>query len=198
MLIAVADLDAAAELFATRHGLTSIEGGRHPGWGTANRIVPLGDSYLELVAVVDAGEAPTSVFGRWVAAGASAEGTPLGWVVRTDELDATAGRLGLTIGTGSRRTPSGELVEWRSAGIEQAAAEPVLPFFIEWAPGTRLPGSAGGDTRLSKLCLTGDGDRLRAWLGRHSLPIGVQPGPPAVRQIVLRSRAEELVLGEPA
>jgi hypothetical protein len=40
-----------------RYGLASIEGGRHPGWGTANRIIPLGDAYIELVTVVDDEEA---------------------------------------------------------------------------------------------------------------------------------------------
>ena len=51
VLIAVADLAAAAREIEARHGLASIDGGRHPAWGTANRIVPLGDSYLELVAL---------------------------------------------------------------------------------------------------------------------------------------------------
>src|SRR4051794_22384701 len=68
VLIAVTDLDAAGREFQSRYGLVSIAGGRHPGWGTANRIVPLGDTYLELVAAVDAAEAAGSPFGRWVAA----------------------------------------------------------------------------------------------------------------------------------
>jgi hypothetical protein len=50
ILIAVADLAAAGHEIEERHGLASIEGGRHPGWGTANRIVPLGDAYNVLVA----------------------------------------------------------------------------------------------------------------------------------------------------
>lgn len=69
VLVAVPDLNAAGREIEVRHGLSSIEGGRHPAWGTANRIVPLGDSYLELVAVVDAAMAAESVFGRWVMSG---------------------------------------------------------------------------------------------------------------------------------
>ena len=53
VLIAVDVLDEAGRWIEERHGLTSIQGGRHTGWGTANRIVPLGGSYLELIAVVD-------------------------------------------------------------------------------------------------------------------------------------------------
>src|SRR5437764_15398189 len=53
----VEDLDRAAAGVRERHGLASVPGGRHPGWGTANRIIPLGPSYLELLAVADAAEA---------------------------------------------------------------------------------------------------------------------------------------------
>jgi len=60
VLIAVADLSTAAQEMAKRDGLTSVEGGRRTGWGTANGIVPLGKTYLELVAVVDAAEARRS------------------------------------------------------------------------------------------------------------------------------------------
>ena len=52
-----------------RHGLGSVPGGRHHGWGTANSIVPLGPAYVELVAVVDEAEAQASDVGRRVAAG---------------------------------------------------------------------------------------------------------------------------------
>ena len=90
VLIAAADLDAAGREFEARYGLSSVAGGRHPGWGTANRIVPLGDTYLELVAAVEPDEAAGSLFGRWVAA--AKIGRPLGWAVRTRKLDVIAGR----------------------------------------------------------------------------------------------------------
>jgi Glyoxalase-like domain len=134
-LIAVADLAAAARELEARHGLTSVEGGRHPGYGTANRIVPLGDSYLELVTVADESEAARSPFGSWVARVQSVRGRPLGWAVRTHGLDAVARRLELTIRVGSRTTRSGAVLRWRLAGLERAAAEPSLPIVIEWAQG---------------------------------------------------------------
>src|SRR5687768_15600144 len=43
VLVAVTDLAAAARTIEAEYGLMAEEGGRHPGWGTANRIVPLGD-----------------------------------------------------------------------------------------------------------------------------------------------------------
>jgi hypothetical protein len=140
-LIAVDDLAAAARDLETRHGLTSAEGGRHPGWGTANCTVPFGEIYLELVAVVDEAEAVKSAFGRWVAAGDG----PLGWAVRTRDVEGDAQRFGLRVTAGSRHAPTSELLGWRTAGIEEAAADPSLhssssgesrlPFPAEW----RLP-----------------------------------------------------------
>jgi Glyoxalase-like domain len=186
VLIAVDDLAAAdAELRAT-HGVASVEGGRHPGWGTANRIVPLGDSYLELVAVVDAAEAAGDPFGRWVAESRGA----FAWAVRTDDLEAAARRLGLEVGAGSRARPDGSTLRWRSAGVDRAAAEPLLPFLIQWDPGTVLPGQAPiehprGTAALQEVRLRGDASRLAEWLGPHDLPVTVMPGEPGVEGFVL-------------
>jgi Glyoxalase-like domain len=195
----VSDLAAAAREIEARHGLASIEGGRHPGWGTANRIVPLGETYLELVAVVDESEAAQSAFGRWVARMHPKLAEPLGWAVRTHQLDDVAQRLGLTVDAGSRAGRDGRLVRWRLAGIEQAAAEPSLPFFIEWEHGTSLPGRApathrAGAVQIAELQLDGDVDRVTAWLGGHRLPVTVRPGAPAVARILLTGAAGEIAL----
>jgi len=176
VLIAVDDLATAAEEVDRRLGLASVAGGRHPGWGTANRIVPLGTSYLELIAVVDAAEAEESSIGRWVGSGSDGSRL-LGWAVRPRDLDAVARRLGLPISAGSRQAPGGEQLRWRSAGVERAASEPCLPFFIEWLPETRFPGlAAPSSTSIRELQLTGDIQRLAEWLGPHDLPITVSPG----------------------
>jgi hypothetical protein len=200
VLIVVKDLAAAGREIEARHGLASIEGGSHPAWGTANRIVPLGDSYLELVAVVDAAKAAENAFGRWVTSGVSSATRPLGWAVRTSQLDELARRLDLPIHAGARTTPGGDQLRWRSAGIDQAAAEPSLPFFIEWAPQTRLPGKTAmrhraGTVKISRLVLNADPGRLAEWLGEHELPIVVRAGKPAVTTIYVASDAGEIVLG---
>jgi hypothetical protein len=199
VLIAVTDLAAAAREIEARYGLTSVEGGRHPDWGTANRIVPLGTSYLELIAVVDQQAAADSSVGRWVASGASRPGRPLGWAVRTGKLDKIARLLGLTVNTGSRVAPTGAVLRWRSAGIEQAAVESSLPFFIEWGRSIRLPGNTAvahpaAPAGISKLLLQGDSSRLATWLGNHALPIVVRAGSPAVAAIVLSAAKGEIVL----
>jgi len=184
VLIAVDDLEAAAKEVEERYGLASVEGGRHQGFGTANRIVPLGETYLELVAVVDDEEAAASGFGSWVRGGEHPR--LLGWCLRTDELDAVAERLGLTIADGSRARPDGALLRWRMAGLERSAEEPSLPFFIEWGAGTPYPGGAFAQSaKIDEVRLQGDPSRIEEWLGGANVPISVSQGRPALRSIVL-------------
>jgi hypothetical protein len=197
VLIPIADLSHAVRRFEARYGLVSVEGGRHAGWGTANRIVPLGETYLELVAVVDQKEAAQSAFGRWVRAGPP--GAPLGWAVRTDDLDASATRLGLSIGSGSRRTSTGEWLHWRIAGVEQSMVEPALPFFVEWASGTRLPGTIDvahptSINGISELIIEAEQDRLASWLGRQSFPISARPGGSRLSAVVLSTEVGEVII----
>jgi hypothetical protein len=184
VLIAVDDLEASAKEVEERYGLASVEGGRHQGFGTANRIVPLGETYLELVAVVDRAEAAASGFGSWVGGGERPR--LLGWCLRTDALDAVARRLCLTIADGSRARPDGTVLRWRMAGLERSAEEPSLPFFIEWGAGTPYPGRALAQSALiEQVRLQGDPDRVEEWLSGADVPISVSEGRPALRSIVL-------------
>ncbi|HEX6656824.1 MAG TPA: VOC family protein, partial [Ilumatobacter sp.] len=112
VLLAVNDLAQAAGVLNDRYGLVSAEGGRHPQWGTANRIIPVGDAYLELIAVVDPNRVRDSAFGRWVAGAQPGIMHPLGWAVRGLGVDDVAQRLDLAIEAGSRAAPDGRLVEW--------------------------------------------------------------------------------------
>jgi hypothetical protein len=196
VVLAVHDLDDAAEYLEHEHGLTSYVGGSHPGWGTANRIVPLGDSYLELIAVVDEPTAAATDVGRWVADGASSRGAPIGWAVRPDDLDATSRRLGLTAYEGSRTRPGGATVRWRMAGIERAVSDH-LPWFIEWKDEATHPGLAERalDARVEHIEIEGDADELSSWLGTHSLPLEVRQGSTGVTAVVLRGARGPITLG---
>ena len=197
VLIAVADLASAARDLEERHGLASVVGGRHPAWGTANRIVPLGRTYIELITVVDPAQAAGTNVGEWVAR--TPPGHPMGWVVRTNDLDRVAGRLGLAPLAGTRTTPEGLSVSWRSAGIDEAAVEPTLPFFIEWGTDVAHPGSASAahrvrDPRIERVVVSGDLAHLAGWLGEHDLPVEVRPGAPSVASVVLAHAGGEIVL----
>ncbi|MGZ8585219.1 MAG: VOC family protein [Actinomycetota bacterium] len=197
---AVRDLDEAALVWRRDHGLDSLPGGRHAGWGTANRIVPLGDQYVELISVVDPAEAATTVFGRSMLARLANGG---GWflvVVATDDLDAEAARRGLSISDGRRTRPDGAELSWRSAGFEDPRREPWMPFFIQWTVGPELhPGRtrAGHGVRVDGVCrveVGGDGSRLRGWLGDGDLPIRAVGGPPGIRAVAFETPDGELVV----
>ena len=188
VILPVADLAQAAAEMDTRYGLASIEGGSHPAWGTVNRIVPLGDAYVELVTVIDPEAAAQAAFGRWVAG--ATPGRPLGWAVRTDAIEAVARSLGLPVIPGYRAPSGGELITWRSAGVDVATRESGLPFFIQWGDGVALPGAAPvrlprGRARVKRLVLTEDPARLAGWLGEHDLPLSVTVGPSGLSAVVL-------------
>ena len=198
VLIPVTDLGAAVAAFEARYGLRSVAGGRHPGWGTANRIVPLGAAYLELVSIVEPEAAGASSFGRWVAA--SAIDRPMGWAVRVEDIETVARRLGLAVTAGRRAGPDGRQIGWRTVGVDRAAAETSLPFFIAWDAGTDLPGRAAvqhpiGDARLARIIVRGDPRRVAAWLGPHRLPIEIRAGASSIVEVVLEARDREIRIG---
>lgn len=198
----VNDLEAAAADVKLRYGLASVPGGRHPGWGTANRIVPLGSSYLELIAVVDPAEAAADATGRdWLDHLAEPEG-PLLLCLRTDAIDAVASRLRLEVVRKSRLRPDGVEVAWRSAGLDVALKKPWLPFFICWDlppdrhPGrTPIPGGAPGAGGISWVQVGASSSELSEWLGGEELPLRLA-GPPRVNAFGAALDGREITLPE--
>jgi Glyoxalase-like domain len=168
LIVCVGDLDEGARTFSDRFGLSSVEGGRHPGHGTANRIIPLGGCYIELLAVVDPSEAKDSPFGNWAGGRAESEGVVDAVCIRTDDLDAVCTRLGLKPTAMSRRRPDGTELKWSVAGVELAIGES-LPFFVEWhIPEGQMPGRTHVIHErevcgVEAIVLSGDLARLKKW-----------------------------------
>lgn len=149
VLVAVRDLAEAGRKFETAYGLRALEGGRHPGVGTANMIVPLGDTYLELIAVVDQEEGRRSPTTRRISRAVEDGRTFATWAVRTDNLDALREHLlahGLELAppvAGARERPDGVTLRWRSQMLVTPGDPSVLPFVIEWqVPPGQHPGQA--------------------------------------------------------
>jgi hypothetical protein len=191
VVLAVADLDEAGERFLRDHGLASVLGGVHPAWGTANRIIPLGSTYVELIAVVDPEVANRSSFGRDITA-FTADGHDR-WAevcVADTDVDTTASRLGIGVTSGSRTTTDGFELRWHGAGLEDGVREPYLPFFITWdVPEDLMPGRMEAPHRIDavgieRVEVCGDATRLSEWLGGYDLPFdfveGTIPGIVAV------------------
>ena len=200
VIYAVDDLETAGQTFYEEFGLASVEGGRHPGWGTANRIVPLGNAYLELVAVVDSDEASTSDFGRAVSTAIATSRHLVGWVVATDDLEAVAKRLGLEVSRGSRTRPDGATLSWQLAGLASSLEAGALPLFIEWGGANELhPGKAQVDHGLiprgiAWVEVAADEQSLRSWLGDFDFDLRIVDGPPRLSAVSIRTDADEVVL----
>ncbi len=63
-IIGVRNLEKAATQFSQKLGLAVSGGGIHPTGGTANRIIVIGDTYLELIAIDNPAEAQQSMLDR--------------------------------------------------------------------------------------------------------------------------------------
>lgn len=197
VVLPVSDLARAVADLHERLGLVALPGGRHPGFGTANRIVPLGGAYLEPVAVVDPVVAAGHPFGSFVARYA---GLDARLCLRTGDLDAVAARLGLDPVTGSRIRPDGGEISWRTVGMAQAFGPEALPFFISW-DGPGHPGDARAPHRMTvagivRVELGGDPDVIARWLGPHDLDLRVVDGPPGVLRVVIGTAEGPLVVYE--
>jgi hypothetical protein len=200
-VLAVRDLDASAGRLWEEHGLRFAPGGRHPRWGTANMIAPLGLDYLELLGVVDQDVGRTTVLGRTLLRLSEERDRWFSVCLADDDIDATAARLGLTVQPGSRTRPDGTEVRWRGAGIEDRGDDLWLPFFISWdVPPELHPGAAPSSHRTQPEAITwvevaGDDARLASWLGGAAVPIRVVAGDPGVRAVAIGLRdGREIVL----
>ncbi len=141
LVIAVASVEAAAAVLEADLGLAFTGGGRHEAMGTYNRLAFLGDTYLELIGVFDAGlVASSSTFAVGNAAMALLESGREGlatYALATDNVaaDVTALRAaGSPIASpveGFRRRADGEEVRWSTAFPALGPARP--PFLIEHA-----------------------------------------------------------------
>lgn len=187
-IVLVTDLESAGRRL-TALGLTVLNGGRHPGRGTANLIVPFGQQYLELLAIVDEVEALSSPQGRPVASALADLGPGLArWSVEPADIEGTARRIGQAIERRQRVLPDATTVTWRSVAVDTAWAEPWRCAFMSWDNPDTHPACApvvhrNGATGFARLdVVVPDRDLAFEWLGGPAPPgvvmeTGPRPGP---------------------
>jgi hypothetical protein len=137
IVIACHDPDAAADLITAEVGLMAGGGGRHPRFGTFNRLIWLGDAYLELMGVSD----PVLARGRGIGAATlelleqGREGVA-SFAIASDRLTADIATLQAAGAPyddpkpGERERPDGEVVRWATALPDRLGPDG-LPFVIE-------------------------------------------------------------------
>ncbi len=164
-------IKATAERLGQALGVTPVDGGLHPRFGTRNMILPLAhERYVEVVEVLDHPSADKAPFGQVVRARSEAGGGWMGWVIRVDDdLEAVESRLDRAAVDGNRRLADGREFLWKQIGIKGTLADPQLPFFVKWAEGSPHPSAeAQTEVTISSLQIAGDPDRVRDWLGGHT------------------------------
>jgi hypothetical protein len=195
-IIGAREIEAVADRLWERHGLASLPGGRHAGWGTHNRIVPLGGPYLEIIGVADENEALRDPMGRWLLAN-TATGDPLmGWCCETCEIERHARKLGLALERGGRERPDGSRLSWRVAGRDTALG--ARPFFITWDEPEMRPGllpaphavEVRGISGIEVGCRPGE---LEGWVD-DSVPVRARGDGGGLRSVIIGTADGEIRL----
>jgi hypothetical protein len=141
LVIATVDPDAAAAELEVTLGLSPGGGGRHEGLGTYNRLVWLGDTYLELIGVDDPEPARASWVGAPTVRALARGGGLATWAVASDGLSGDLERLRARGAAwegpiaGERRRPDGRLVRW-SIAVPPRLDPDEPPFLIGHDPGS--------------------------------------------------------------
>lgn len=192
------DRSAAGGRFWDEFGLASYEGGVHPAFGTGNRIIPLGDSYLEIMGIADMDVARENPLGQFILSQTENGDRWIAWCLRTDDIDATAERAGSAVLPGQRVRPDGGMVSWRLAGLEAALGAPPMPFFIAWDDPASHPGAVPlehrvGAPRIESLTLSGDEAAVKGHAG-PGVPMQFEGGPPGIRAVTLATDAATLTI----
>lgn len=146
LLYGVRDLQ---EGIAHIHGLTGVKpviGGSHPGLGTHNALMGLGNHiYFEIIAP----DPEQKVDRIWMDLDQLEKPKLFRWAATTRNVMAVRDKglaRGIDIGTiksGSRYKPDGSLLEWTLSDPNVNLADGLIPFFIDWGekgnPASQLP-----------------------------------------------------------
>ncbi|MET0481774.1 MAG: VOC family protein [Aestuariivirgaceae bacterium] len=180
------DLAAGERYFAERLDAAPVFGGAHPGDGTCNNLLSLGDaSYLEILAR-DPGQPASNRSGEL--RDLTGQGI-YHWAVSAVDLDDIVSRsrdVGATPGAISesgRRRPDGSWLGWRVLGLAGHPYGGLVPFFIDWGE-SRHPARTAprGGTLTGVELVHPQAERLQTFLDGLGLKIPVsRGGRPAMR-----------------
>jgi len=129
------DLDLGMDLVEQNTGVRPAIGGVHPGRGTRNALLSLGERrYLEIIAPDPAQQKIV----HFPQIREMKEPRLIGWAVHTLDIAATAKLLRDNQiafqgpDDGSRKRPDGRVLNWKTIHLADDR-HGILPFFIEWS-----------------------------------------------------------------
>lgn len=194
LILGINSLEKGMKAFAALTGIVPVRGGVHPGAGTENALVSLGGSaYLELIAPRP-GATPTS----FAILSSLERLTPVGWALHTDSVSTLVALLRKTDSVlgpfpGSRQTPDGKLLTWKTAHLATPGLE-AAPFLIEWGPGTVHPSSTSpSGCRLAQLTVAEPAPaQMNGFFEALGMDLVVQTSPTRRLAFTLRCPAGEI------
>ncbi|HET9209389.1 MAG TPA: VOC family protein [Thermoanaerobaculia bacterium] len=156
VILGIDDLQKGIEELERRTGVRAEFGGVHPGRGTQNALISLGEHhYLEILAPnpKEKGSEMADELRKLTAL------TPVGWAARANDLPSTRRLLqehGAQTGEirpGARKRPDGARLAWKTLDYTSPSS-PLLPFFIEWDHASAHPSATSPQgCRLTDLYL---------------------------------------------
>jgi hypothetical protein len=149
ILLGCSDLDRGIAFVEKNTGVRAAFGGVHPGRGTRNALISLGERsreepyprrYLEIIAPDPQQPGAPDHYGLLKLT----EPRLVGWAAHPGDLDEFATRLRKANiafdgpNPGSRKRPDGRLLQWKTLNLKDDL-DGLLPFFIEWSSDTVHP-----------------------------------------------------------
>lgn len=143
ILLGCKDLQSGIDFVERRTGVRAAFGGVHPGRGTQNALLSLGEwHYLEIIALDPA--QPDSKNPRALSLKNLNAPRLIGWAAHPGPLASFAKKLqeaGVAFDgptPGSRKRHDGRLLQWQTLDLKDDASG-LLPFFIEWSADSHHP-----------------------------------------------------------
>ena len=182
LAISCATLEEGTKAVEAALGLPLVTGGKHAHMGTHNRLLRLGDLYLEVIAIDP--DSPAPAWPRWFDLDRfSGPARLTNWIAACDDLDTVLATA--TTGAGVPVDLARGDLRWRMA----VPSDGRLPFggaypaLIQWQgphPAARLPDNGA---RLVRLGVTHPqaADLRAALAGLHDQRLEIEPGPPSLR-----------------
>jgi hypothetical protein len=187
IILSIDDLQRGMDLLERATGIRPVFGGAHPGRGTQNALLSLGNNqYIELLApnLADTSAAVQQFADRIKARYAQfTKPFPNGWAVQVPNADAERTRLiekgfkGSEVRPGSRAKPDGQTLRWKTFdpwGLQNN----LLPFVIEWGAGTSHPSTTSptGCKLVDFSMESTSADSTRAMFARAGYPLKITSG----------------------
>lgn len=198
LILAIDDLQKGIESFARQTGVRPEFGGEHPGRGTANALVSLGQGrYLEILAPASSQARTDPSWGEITKHTAL---TPVGWALHARDLAKTVAALrGADFlvsdpQPGARQRPDGSTLHWQTAALASQQLD-LEPFFIQWGDGTAHPSTTSPrGCELVRVAITApDPANLQKLLKTVGVAVDVTQGIPGGMTFTLRCAKGEIV-----